>query len=141
VTSAVALGAVALLAATACGAGKNTLTAHHCPTTIRLFFRTNASAEQLASATRRVRALATVDSVRFVSRAAALRRMRAKYPELFVNVPGNPLPASLEIQPKDRDHPGLVAASLRPLPKSVELLKLPSLRLCLARERLRKQKQ
>jgi cell division transport system permease protein len=61
----------------------------------------------------------TKDAV-FVSKAEALQRMKAKYPQLTENLSSNPLPAAFEVTPKNADQVKTIADKLQPLPAGVD---------------------
>ncbi len=61
-----------------------------------------------------------VESVEFIPKAEALKRMQKEQPALAREVPGNPLPDAYKVQPKRGEDVGAIAASLNPLPPGVE---------------------
>jgi cell division transport system permease protein len=56
--------------------------------------------------------LPQVKSVKFISKAQALKIMRDKNPELTANLPGNPLPDAFEITPKRGEDVELIASKV-----------------------------
>jgi cell division transport system permease protein len=60
--------------------------------------------------------------VKFVSKEAALERMKKRYPELTRDLPYNPLPDSVEITPTKAEYIEDVYASLHPLPPGVSMV-------------------
>ena len=61
-----------------------------------------------------------VDRIEFVSSAEALKRMKAKYPDLTTALVVNPLPNAYEIHPKKGEDLSQIRSELRPLPAGVE---------------------
>jgi cell division transport system permease protein len=61
-----------------------------------------------------------VESVEFIPKAEALKKMQREQPALAEEVPGNPLPDAYKVQPKRGEDVGAIAASLNPLPPGVE---------------------
>lgn len=88
-----------------------------------IYLSDEASGEQRAAVERTVAASGLVSSQRFVSPAEALDRFAAQFPELAASarsLPGNPLPASVEVRlrPDRADDPAVaaLAAQVRRLP-------------------------
>jgi cell division transport system permease protein len=63
---------------------------------------------------------ARVESVDFVSKAEAFRKMQRTAPELTDNVIANPLPDSFKVKPNRGEDVVAIANSLKPLPAGVE---------------------
>ena len=64
-----------------------------------------------------------VKSVQFVSKEEALDRMRKKYPQMTASLPGNPLPASLEVEPQRAEYADDIDRLLQPKPDGVGSVK------------------
>ena len=64
--------------------------------------------------------LVEAGGVRFISKAEAYAKEKKRYPELYEQVPYNPLPHAFEVTPTDGEHTAAVARSLEPLPPGVE---------------------
>jgi len=58
--------------------------------------------------------------VRIVTKDEALARMRKRAPELVQNLPANPLPASIEVEPVKGEYVGKIDRSLHPLAAGVD---------------------
>jgi len=83
---------------------------------VKVFFQENVTTKQANAVQRYLaeqEAAGTVKEYQFVSKAAALQRMRKKYPELTANLPSNPLPASYEVTPARADDVKVLSASIR----------------------------
>jgi cell division transport system permease protein len=61
--------------------------------------------------------------VHFVSKADALRRMKAQHPEIVSELTTNPLPNSLEVIPNHGEDTAAIARTLRPPPAGVDEVK------------------
>jgi cell division transport system permease protein len=92
----------------------------------KVFFCTEATCgkevtpKQINTVTADLEANPLVKKVTFVSKEEALERMQKRAPELVKNLPSNPLPHALEVQPKKGEYTARIAASLKPLPEGVE---------------------
>jgi cell division protein FtsX len=86
---------------------------------VRVYFRTNASREEIRAVGDRLAAVENVSS-RFVSKKEALEILRRRDPELVEGIPWNPLPASYDARTTYADSCSDLTASLRPRPPGVE---------------------
>ena len=90
-----------------------TATSQHCSS--------EASAAQINAVAARLQDDSRVNSVTFVSREEALRRMQKRYPDLFkTGLPANPLPASEEVELKKAEYADGVYESFVPPPPGVD---------------------
>jgi cell division transport system permease protein len=86
---------------------------------VKAYFAEEATPKQIDGLRVKLLTNPKVENVVFISKEEALKRMRKRYPDLTENLTSNPLPASLEIAPRNgRDVPA-VSALLRPLPAGV----------------------
>jgi cell division transport system permease protein len=81
-----------------------------------------ASRKQESALVNKLNANPQVKKVKFVSKEAALERMKKRYPELTRDLPYNPLPDSVEITPTKAEYIEDVYASLHPLPPGVSMV-------------------
>lgn len=87
---------------------------------MKVYLLDSATRAQIAAVGRRLRADADVARVRFISKEAALRQIKKKYPDLVEDLVFNPLPNSFELAPRRwKDGPAIVER-LQPLPAGVE---------------------
>jgi cell division transport system permease protein len=89
---------------------------------VKVFFvqQPDASQAQINAVRAKLLSFPETKDVSFVSKDDALEQMKAKYPELVKNLPGNPLPNAFEVTPKDADQVAALAARLEPLPPGVD---------------------
>jgi cell division transport system permease protein len=87
---------------------------------VKAFFVEDASESQINTVRAKLLTFPETKTVVFVSKEEALKRMKAKYPELTENLSSNPLPAAFEITPKDADQVKAIADKLQPLPPGVD---------------------
>jgi cell division transport system permease protein len=89
---------------------------------VKVFFvqQPDASQAQMNSVRAQLLSFPETKTVVFVSKADALERMKAKYPDLVKNLVNNPLPNAFEVTPKDADQVTGLANRLAPLPPGVE---------------------
>src|SRR5919201_1079467 len=94
---------ILLLVVAGCGAAAREAAPPKC--VVRVYFCTDvtcgaaATRAEVAAARRRLSAREDVWSVRFVSKAEALRTMRKRYPEEVAKLPSNPFPDALRVRP------------------------------------------
>ena len=107
---------VLLLALAACGTAGREAAPLKC--VVRVYFCTEltcgtaATRAEVAAARRRLNAREDVWSIRFVSKAEALRLMRKRYPEEVANLHSNPFPDALRVRPlKGADRAEIAAAA------------------------------
>jgi cell division transport system permease protein len=79
---------------------------------VKVFFVQDAGNKDFNAVNAKLLTMPEVKSVVFVSKADALERMKARFPDLTEDLPSNPLPAAYEVTPKDADDVGLVARQL-----------------------------
>jgi cell division transport system permease protein len=87
---------------------------------VKVFFVQDASVGQINDVRAKLLAFPETKTVVFVSKAEALERMKAKYPDLTENLSSNPLPAAFEVTPKNADQVKAIADKLQPLPAGVD---------------------
>jgi cell division transport system permease protein len=87
---------------------------------VKVFFVQDASETQINAARAKLLTFPETKTVVFVSKDEALRRMKAKYPDLTENLSSNPLPAAFEVTPKNADDVKAIADKLQPLPAGVD---------------------
>ncbi len=87
---------------------------------VKVFFEQDAGTAHFNTVRAKFDGDDRIKTIQFVSKDAALERMRKQFPELTENLPSNPLPASWEITPKRGEDVEAIASSLRPLPAGVE---------------------
>jgi len=83
---------------------------------VKVFLKDAAAQEQVKSLQDKTVTMKDVDAVDYVSKEQALERLKAKmkgHPEIFQEMQGNPLPASLEIRVKHPEAAKTVAGALR----------------------------
>jgi cell division transport system permease protein len=91
---------------------------------VKLYFQPTATGKQIDHVRLLLAENTQVKSYRFVSRAAALKEMRQKVPDIVKNLAYNPLPASYEIVPKRAEDISSISRALRnPLPPGVDKVK------------------
>jgi cell division protein FtsX len=106
-----------VIVAAGCGAAGRTAAPPKC--IVRVFFCTSdlctrpATRDQIHAVEKRLRARDDVYSVRFVSKAAALREMKKRFPDEVAGLPSNPFPDSLRVRPVKGAAPSRIAASVR----------------------------
>jgi cell division transport system permease protein len=86
---------------------------------VKAYFAEDATPKQVDGLRMKLLANPKVKGVVFVSKEEALKRMRKRYPDLTENLTSNPLPASLEIAPRNGRDVQEVSALLRPLPPGI----------------------
>jgi cell division transport system permease protein len=84
-----------------------------------------ATATEIGTVQRRLEGntLVKPGGVHFVSKADALRRMKAQHPEIVSELTTNPLPNSLEVIPNHGEDTAAIARTLRPPPAGVDEVK------------------
>jgi cell division transport system permease protein len=89
--------------------------------TTKVYFSQDASTAEENAVAHRVQGDARVKQVVFVSKEAALKRMKKKNPDLFKGgaLPYNPLPDALTVVPKQGKFAAQIKQSLQPLPPGV----------------------
>jgi cell division transport system permease protein len=87
---------------------------------VRVFFDTNATPAQINAVRSQLAENSQVRSVKFVSKAEALRQMQRRRPDEVNILPYNPFPASFRVQPKKGENTEDIAKALSPLPAGVE---------------------
>jgi cell division transport system permease protein len=87
---------------------------------VKVFFVQDATEPQINAVQSKILTFPEAKSVVFISKADALKKMKAKYPDLTENLSSNPLPAAFEITPKDADQVKALAGRLQPLPAGVD---------------------
>jgi cell division protein FtsX len=106
------LGLIALVA----GCGSATRQAAPARCVVRIYFCTEttcghtATRGQITRVSNRLRRSGDVASVRFVSKAEALRIMRKIHPDAVATLPANPFPDALRVRPYDDVTPAKIAA-------------------------------
>jgi cell division transport system permease protein len=87
---------------------------------VKAFFVQDASETQINAVRAKLLTFPETKTVVFISKDEALKRMKAKYPDLTENLSSNPLPAAFEVTPKDADQVKAIADKLQPLPAGVD---------------------
>jgi cell division transport system permease protein len=87
---------------------------------VKVFFVQDATTQQINAVQSKLLTFPETKKVVFISKEDALKRMKAKYPDLTQNLVNNPLPAAYEVTPKDADQVSLIANKLQPLPVGVD---------------------
>jgi cell division transport system permease protein len=87
---------------------------------VKVFFVQDASETQINAVRAKLLTFPETKTVVFVSKDEALKRMKAKYPDLTENLSSNPLPAAFEVTPKNADQVKAIADKLQPLPAGVD---------------------
>jgi cell division transport system permease protein len=87
---------------------------------VKVFFVQDASETQINAVRAKLLTFPETKTVVFISKDEALKRMKAKYPDLTENLSSNPLPAAFEVTPKDADQVKAIADKLQPLPAGVD---------------------
>ena len=95
--------AVLLFASSALAEPASTPYAQRC--TVVIYFKIPVTSAQIGAVKFRLSRDAQVRAFRFVSRAQALDQLLKRNPELAANLVGNPLPARLHVQLKERVKP------------------------------------
>ncbi len=89
---------------------------------VKVYFKSNATEQQIAAVTNRLHANPLVKRVTFVSKAEALKIMERRLPSLTKGLPANPFPASDVVQPKHGEDLHAIYQTLVPKPPGVETL-------------------
>jgi cell division transport system permease protein len=87
---------------------------------VKVFFVQDATESQVNAVRSKLLTFPETKDAVFVSKAEALQRMKAKYPQLTENLSSNPLPAAFEVTPKNADQVKTIADKLQPLPAGVD---------------------
>jgi cell division transport system permease protein len=87
---------------------------------VKVFFVQDASETQTNAVRAKLLTFPETKTVVFISKDEALKRMKAKYPDLTENLSSNPLPAAFEMTPKSADQVKAIADKLQPLPAGVD---------------------
>jgi cell division transport system permease protein len=87
---------------------------------VKVFLVQDASETQINAVRAKLLTFPETKTVVFVSKEEALKRMKAKYPDLTQNLSSNPLPAAFEVTPKSADQVTAIADKLQPLPAGVD---------------------
>jgi cell division transport system permease protein len=87
---------------------------------VKVFFVQDASETQTNAVRAKLLTFPETKTVVFISKDEALKRMKAKYPDLTENLSSNPLPAAFEVTPKSADQVKAIADKLQPLPAGVD---------------------
>jgi cell division transport system permease protein len=87
---------------------------------VKVFFVQDATESQINVVRSKILTFPETKDANFVSKAQALERMKAKYPQLTENLSSNPLPAAYEVTPKNADEVKTIADKLQPLPAGVD---------------------
>jgi len=87
---------------------------------VKVFFVQDATEQQINAVQSKLLTFPETKSVVFISKEEALKRMKAKYPELTQNLSSNPLPPAFEATPKDPDQVNALADKLQPLLAGVD---------------------
>ena len=87
---------------------------------VKVFFVQDATESQINVVRSKILTFPETKDANFVSKAQALERMKAKYPQLTENLSSNPLPAAFEVTPKNADEVKTIADKLQPLPAGVD---------------------
>lgn len=89
---------------------------------VKVFFvqQPDASQAEINAVRAQLLSFPETKKVVFISKADALARMKAKYPDLVKNLVNNPLPNAFEVTPKDADKVTALANRLDPPPPGVE---------------------
>ena len=95
--------AVVLFASSAFAAPAVASSAQRC--SVVIYFTVPVTSGQIGAVKSQLSRDAQVRAIRFVSRAQALDQLRRRNPELAANLVGNPLPARLHVQLKERVQP------------------------------------
>jgi cell division transport system permease protein len=87
---------------------------------VKVFLVEDATTSQINAVRAKIVTFPETKTAVFVSKDAALERMRQKYPDLTQNLSSNPLPAAFEVTPKSADQVKTIADKLQPLPAGVD---------------------
>jgi cell division protein FtsX len=109
----------ATLAATACGSDHRRASAPRGECAVKLYFAPATPRARVLQLAARLRRYERVRRVDFVSKAAAARIMRQKYPDLMKSLVRNPLPDALTVWPRTDADRAAVIRALRPRPAGV----------------------
>ena len=92
---------------------------------VRVFMKTSATKPQIRAVGDELFQDHRVETVRYISRADALRLMKRRHPELFSDphMPYNPLPAAFAATPTGVDAGKSLVRSLHPLRVGVDAVK------------------
>jgi len=90
---------------------------------VKVYFAPDSTKAQMNAVANGLSGNDQVKTVTFVSKEAALKQMRKRFPELVQNLPSNPLPDSLEVVPRHGEDTAAIAESLQPKPPGVENVK------------------
>jgi cell division transport system permease protein len=90
---------------------------------VKVYFTPDSTKHQMNFVANKLSANPDVKTVTFISKAAALKQMTKRFPELVNNLPSNPLPDSLEVVPKRGERTEAIAQSLQPKPPGVDNVK------------------
>jgi cell division transport system permease protein len=87
---------------------------------VKVFFVQDATEQQINAVQSKLVAFPETKNVVFISKEDALKKMKAKYPDLTQNLSSNPLPPAFEVTPKDANQVKAIADKLQPLPAGVD---------------------
>jgi cell division transport system permease protein len=87
---------------------------------VKVYFEHDRTDQNIVTVRSKLLADERVQSVTFVPAAEALERMQKRYPDLTKNLSSNPLPDSLEVQPRRAEDTRAIAATLEPFPPGVD---------------------
>jgi cell division transport system permease protein len=87
---------------------------------VKVFFVQDATEQQINAVQSKLITFPETKNVVFISKEDALKKMKAKYPELTQNLSSNPLPPAVEVTPKDANQVKAIADKLQPLPAGVD---------------------
>jgi cell division transport system permease protein len=87
---------------------------------VKVFFVQDATEQQINAVQSKILTFPETKNVVFISKEDALKKMKAKYPELTQNLSSNPLPPAVEVTPKDANQVKAIADKLQPLPAGVD---------------------
>jgi cell division transport system permease protein len=87
---------------------------------VKVFFVQDATEQQINTVQSKLLTFPETKNVVFISKEDALKKMKAKYPELTQNLSSNPLPPAVEVTPKDANQVKAIADKLQPLPAGVD---------------------
>jgi cell division transport system permease protein len=87
---------------------------------VKVFFVQDATEQQINVVQSKLLTFPETKNVVFISKEDALKKMKAKYPELTQNLSSNPLPPAVEVTPKDANQVKAIADKLQPLPAGVD---------------------
>ncbi len=87
---------------------------------VKVFFVQDANETQINAVRAKLLTFPETKTVIFITKEEALKRMKAKYPDLTENLSSNPLPGAFEVTPKSADQVKAIADKLQPLPAGVD---------------------